>query len=57
MIHRKIQVRFKEKEKVEMKFCFLESPTQIGDDYSFDEPFMMRSIESMRKTFNQISFL
>jgi len=28
-------------------FCFiLESPTQVGDDYSFDEPFIMRSSES-----------
>ncbi len=27
-------------------FFFLESPTQVGDDYSYDEPFMMRSSDS-----------
>jgi hypothetical protein len=43
MNHRKDRVRrillF---EFFNIKF-FLESPTQVGDDYSFDEPFMMRS--------------
>lgn len=30
---------------------FPESPTQIGEDYSFDEPFMLRSSEGESFTF------
>ncbi len=33
---------------MKIEFYLLESPTQIGDDYSFDEPFMMRSSESKK---------
>lgn len=35
------------KQKIIIHECFIESPGQIGDDYtSADEPFTMRSAES-----------
>jgi len=42
-------VKFSFHKKYNFCFFYLDSLTQIGDDYSSDQPFMLRSSESKKQ--------